>query len=68
MDWQERVALLVVTLTAAAFAWRAVRRRRRPAGLPCGTGCGCSPGSQPATMTLAARKGERPRLHVKATS
>lgn len=67
MEWQEQVALLVVALTAAAFGWRALRRRRAP-GLPCGTSCGCSPASPPPATTYAARKGERPRLHVKANS
>jgi hypothetical protein len=65
MDWQQPTALLIVALTAGAFAWNRVRRKRRP-GLPCGCGCPAA-SSQPQTgsITLRARKGERPQVIVR---
>jgi len=38
-DWQTWTALGVVMLTAAAFAWRALRKKKKPG---CGGGCDCS--------------------------
>lgn len=72
MDWQEFVALAVVILTAALFAWGGLRRRARNAlaGQGCGAGCGCS-GASAAPMRSAptsvwrARRGERPEVRVK---
>lgn len=67
MTWQETAALAIVAVTAAIFAWRGLRTKKR--GLPCDTGCGCSSSSaaakdQPVTV-LQARKGQPSRLRVK---
>lgn len=65
MTWQETVALAIVAVTAAVFAWRGLKRKK--GGLPCDHGCGCSSTSakdQPATV-LQARKGRPARLRMK---
>ncbi|MCX8156656.1 MAG: hypothetical protein N3J91_09455 [Verrucomicrobiae bacterium] len=56
MDAQEIVALSLVALTAAGFAWRWWRRRQRGVqGLPCSDCCGGG-GGRPARLRLRATK------------
>jgi hypothetical protein len=67
MDWQETTALLTVAATAAVFVWR--RLRPRKFSFERDTHCGCSvPGADSAhrSILLHARKGEQPRIIVKA--
>ncbi len=65
MDWQQIGALLIVCLTALAFA-RGAWRKRRDAGRQAGCGCTATGASErPPETVLRARKGERPRLTVK---
>ena len=67
MDWQEITALLIVVTTAAVFAWR--RLRPRKFSFERDTHCGCSVPSADGTqrsIVFHARKGERPRITVKA--
>ncbi|MFN3408184.1 MAG: hypothetical protein ACK45B_04270 [Limisphaerales bacterium] len=66
MDWQQVIALTIVTITAAAFVWARARRRRK-AGLPCDSGCGCGATTPPReTVIYHARKGQRPEVIVRA--
>jgi hypothetical protein len=66
MDWQELVALSIVVLTAAAFGWSKLRRRRFSFGHD--SHCGCSSPGQTTpqhSIVFHARKGERPKMTVK---
>jgi hypothetical protein len=66
MDWQEVIALGIVTATALVFAGR--RLRRRKFSLQRDTHCGCSANavtSPPPSIIFRARKGERPQVVVK---
>jgi hypothetical protein len=67
MDWQETAALFIVVTTAAVFAWRKLRPRRF--SFERDTHCGCtSPSADTARPSIVfhARKGETPRITVKA--
>jgi len=67
VDWQEVMALLVVAVTAALFAWHALRRRKGlPGRLPC-AGCG-GMGTRTATppeVLMSARKGGLKRVVIR---
>jgi len=66
MGWQEAIALTVVAVTILAFAWSWFRPRK--VSFHRRTGCGCSgvAGGSQQSITLHARKGERPQVIVKA--
>lgn len=67
MDWQQMVSLMIVGVTAALLIWG--RRRRRRFNLARDTHCGCSVAGSvpnPGSMVFRARKGERPRVLLKA--
>ena len=70
MDWQQGLALLIVGVTAAIFAW--ARFRPRKFSFTKDTHCGgCNPSANAAqlggqqSIHFRARKGERPRVIVK---
>ncbi len=66
MDWQETVALAMVVLTAAVFAWRTLRPRRFR--FERDTHCGCAapgPNAPRHSIVFHARKGERPQVTLK---
>jgi hypothetical protein len=65
MDWQQGTALLIVSATAAAFAWRKTRARKF--SFESDTHCGCSSKQigPKQTIHFKARKGERPKIIVK---
>ncbi len=64
MDWQQAAALAIVTVTAGAFLWRALRPRK--VTFQSQTGCGCTPiASAKGSILITGRKGERPAVHVK---
>ena len=67
MDWQEATALLIVSATAAAFAWTRFRRKRK-FDFARDTHCGCGSSHQAGasgSIVYRARKGERPQVIVK---
>jgi hypothetical protein len=67
VNWQTAVALTIVALAAAGLLWGMLRRRKF--SFQRNTHCGCS-GSNPriggSSIIFRARKGERPRIIVKA--
>ena len=65
MDWQQPVALGLVSLTAGIFLWRRFRPRRF--SFSKGTHCGCAstPGSPPPGLVVRGRRGERPQVILK---
>jgi hypothetical protein len=66
MDWQQVMALSIVTGTAGVFLWRKFRRRRF--SFERDTHCGCAgggPGAEKGSIVFHARKGERPEVIVK---
>lgn len=66
MDWQQLLALLIVTITAGLFLWSKVRRKKF--SFAKSTHCGCSSAQSPApsqTIQFKARKGQRPTVVVK---
>jgi hypothetical protein len=57
MNGQEMIALGLVALTAALFAWRWWRRRLSGSALPCGHCCGGAGSSaRPLNVNLRATK------------
>jgi len=67
MGWQELTALVIVTATALVFLWKLVRPRKL--SFESQTHCGCSAGGlsgSKQSIVLHARKGERPKVFVKA--
>jgi len=66
MGWQEAIALTIVAVTVLAFTWSWLRPRK--VSFRRQTGCGCSevPAGSRQSITLHARKGERPQVIVKA--
>lgn len=67
MDWQQIIALLVVTGTALGMAWRWWRRHRRPSGCSIGNcGCGVGEAADKPRITYRVRKGQRPEVIVKS--
>src|SRR5262245_1639986 len=67
MDWQERVALGLVAVTAALFIWQRLRpkRFRRKPSSACG--CPAATGHAPS-VTYHARRGQPARITVATTS
>ena len=66
MAWQELMALSIVAVTAAVFAWNKLRRRKLRFGQE--GHCGCSSPSQTTpghSIVFHARKGERPKMTLK---
>ena len=64
--WQTPVALGIVALTAAVFAWRQFRPRRFSFARDTACGCaGAGSGSRPPGLIVHGRKGERPRIDVR---
>lgn len=64
--WQTPVALGIVAVTAALFAWRRLRPRRFSLGRD--TACGCSGGTgggRPPGLRVCGRKGEPPRVELR---
>lgn len=67
VDWQQIIALSVVTGTALWMAWGWWRRRRQPPGCATGgCGCGTSDSADKPRITYRARKGQRPEVVVKS--
>jgi len=67
MGWQEFTALAIVFVTALAFAWNFFRPRPLP--FQRHGSCGCSGASSIGprqSIVLHGRKGERPKVLVKA--
>jgi hypothetical protein len=64
MGWQELTALAIVLVTALAFIWNFVRPRRHSFRQQ--TGCGCSSPGSKQSILLHARKGEPPKIFIKA--
>jgi len=67
MNWQTPIALAVVALTAAIFAWRRFRPRRFSFAKD--TPCGCvSPkgGVRPPGYVIEGKRGELPRVTLKS--
>jgi hypothetical protein len=65
MDWQEAMALLIVAVTAAAFAWRRFRPRKFDFHRDTHCGCSSSAADSPPSIIFHARKGERSRITVR---
>jgi hypothetical protein len=65
MDWQQPLALLIVSMTAGAFVW--CKTHRRKFSFEKDTHCGCSstPIGPRQTVTFRARKGQRAEVLVK---
>ena len=65
MDWQAVATWVIIAITAGLFL-RRLRRRRGP--LPAGGGgCGCAGGAgNKSSIVVCGKKGERPRVIVKA--
>jgi hypothetical protein len=66
MDWQQAAALGIVAMTAFAFLYTRLRKRRFE--FKHDTHCGCSSpstDSRPKSITFTSRRGERPRIIVK---
>src|SRR5512142_1010252 len=66
MGWQERVALTIVVLTAAAFVWGRFRPRKLSfqRARPCGCAAG-SPSVSRGSIVFRARKGGRAEVTVR---
>ena len=67
VNLQTAVALLIVAIAAAGLLWGLLRRRKF--SFERDTQCGCSMPSRSAnesSIVFHARKGERPRIIVKA--
>lgn len=64
--WQTPIALGIVAVTAALFAWRKFRPRRfsLDRDTACGCGGGTSGGRAPG-LVVCGRKGERPRVELR---
>jgi hypothetical protein len=65
MDWQQSVSLLIVGVTALAFASRKLRRRKFDFAKDTHCGCGSSQDGARQSIVLRARKGERRQVIVK---
>jgi hypothetical protein len=65
MDWQQITALAIVAVTAAAFAYQ--RLQRRKFNWQRDTHCGCSSagGAKSSSIIFHAKKGEKPQMIVK---
>ena len=65
MDWQAAATWAIIAITAGVFLRKLVKRRGPfPAG---GGGCGCAGGAgNKSSIVVCGRKGERPRVIVKA--
>ncbi len=65
MDWQQPLALLIVSATAAAFVWKKTRGKKF--SFEKDTHCGCSTAQigPPQSVTFRARKGERCQVIIK---
>lgn len=66
MHWQEIIALGVVATTAAIFALRTVRRRKK-FSFERDTHCGCSNvgNADKGSIVVEGRRGEAPQIRVK---
>jgi len=65
MNWQTPIALAVVVLTAAAFAWKRLRPRRVTFTKDSPCGCGTSRSTRPEGIVISGRRGETPRITFK---
>jgi len=67
VDWQQITTLMIVALTAAIMVRERFRSRAATLGGPgCGGCCTASHHGTPPTIILRARKGQRPRMMVRA--
>jgi hypothetical protein len=65
MDWQKIASLVIVAVTAGAFLWAKLRRRKF--SFERDTHCGCaSPSGSKNSIVFHARKGQRAQIIVKS--